>query len=68
MSNAETPTPFWRSQAFVGFLAGGWAATLLMILLPHLGVRTAVADDPPTVMFSAGVRSTHVFAALMHPD
>ena len=48
MSNAETPTPFWRSQAFVGFLAGGWAATLLMILLPHLGVRTAVADDPPT--------------------
>ncbi len=44
----STPAPFWRSQAFVGFLAGGWAATLLMILLPHLGVRTALAEDPPT--------------------
>ncbi|MDF1699732.1 MAG: hypothetical protein P1V36_01040 [Planctomycetota bacterium] len=43
-----TPTSFWRNPALVGFLAGGWAATLLMILLPHLGVRTALAEDPPT--------------------
>lgn len=46
-SGATSPVPFWRSQGFVGFLAGGWAATLLMILLPHLGVRTAMAEDPP---------------------
>ena len=49
----QDPTaPFWRSPVLVGFLAGGWAATLLMILLPHLGVdlgpRTARAEDPPT--------------------
>ena len=43
-----TPRPFWRTAGFVGFLAGGWAATLLMILLPSLGVRTALAEDPPT--------------------
>ena len=53
MAHPETPrVSFWRSQAFVGFLAGGWAATLLMILLPHLssswGVRSALAEDPPT--------------------
>ena len=50
MAHPETApsTPFWRSQALVGFLAGGWAATLLMILLPHLGIRTALAEDPPT--------------------
>ncbi len=44
----NTPSNFWRSPALVGFLAGGWCATLLMILLPHIGVRTAMAEDPPT--------------------
>ncbi|MDJ0522667.1 MAG: hypothetical protein QNJ90_11420 [Planctomycetota bacterium] len=37
-----------RASLWIGFLAGGWAATLLMLLLPALGVRTAVAEDPPT--------------------
>lgn len=41
-------TPFFRNPAFVGFLAGGWAATLMMILLPSLGFRTALAEDPPS--------------------
>jgi len=36
-----------RASLWVGFLAGGWAATLLMLLLPALGVRSALADDPP---------------------
>lgn len=50
MSNPDhaSPQPFWRSQGFVGFLAGGWAATLLMILLPHVGLDVARAEDPPT--------------------
>ena len=42
-----------RASLWIGFLAGGWAATLLLILLPALGLptlglRTAVAEDPPT--------------------
>jgi hypothetical protein len=44
----NTTSNFWRSPALVGFLAGGWCATLLMILLPYIGVRTAMAEDPPT--------------------
>ena len=36
-----------RASLWIGFLAGGWAATLLMIFLPTLGVRTALAEDPP---------------------
>jgi hypothetical protein len=44
----STRTPLWQNPLLVGFLAGGWAATLVLLLLPSLGLRTAVAADPPT--------------------
>ncbi len=43
-----------HASLWIGFLAGGWAATLLMILLPSLGVRTALAEDPPTPVSPGG--------------
>ncbi len=46
VSRPAKPLPR-HTGLWIGFLAGGWAATLLMILLPSLGVRTAVAQDPP---------------------
>lgn len=36
-----------RSSLLIGFLAGGWAATLLLVFVPALGLRGAMADDPP---------------------
>ena len=36
-----------RQGFLVGFLAGGWLATLLLVLVPHLGMRAAEAEDPP---------------------
>lgn len=53
MSERSTTQPEVRgilsrhAGVWIGFLAGGWAATLLMILLPSLGFRTALAEDPP---------------------
>ncbi len=35
-----------RASMWVGFLAGGWLATIVVILLPSLGMRTATAEDP----------------------
>ena len=43
-----------RASLWIGFLAGGWAATLLLILLPSIGVRTALADDPPQPVSPGG--------------
>ncbi|MDA1195576.1 MAG: hypothetical protein O2894_10385 [Planctomycetota bacterium] len=42
-------TPMWRNPLFVGFLIGGWSATLLLLLLPVLGLelQRAHAEDPP---------------------
>ncbi len=36
-----------RRSWWIGFLVGGWVATLALLLLPALGVRTALAEDPP---------------------
>jgi hypothetical protein len=36
-----------RASVWIGFLAGGWLATILVIALPALGLRTATAEDPP---------------------
>ncbi len=36
-----------RSSLLIGFFAGGWAATLLLVFVPALGLRGAMADDPP---------------------
>lgn len=41
-----------RATLWIGFLAGGWVATLLFILAPGLwapalGLRSATAEDPP---------------------
>jgi hypothetical protein len=36
-----------RSSIWIGFLAGGWAATLVLVLLPSIGLRVARAEDPP---------------------
>lgn len=36
-----------RKGFLVGFLAGGWLATILIVLLPHLGLLSAQAEDPP---------------------
>jgi hypothetical protein len=38
-----------RASIWIGFLAGGWAATLVLILLPSVGLRLATAEDPPAV-------------------
>jgi hypothetical protein len=35
-----------RRTAWTAFLAGGWIATIAMLLLPHLGLRTAAAEGP----------------------
>jgi hypothetical protein len=45
----KTSSSFSRASLLIGFLAGGWAATLLIVFLPHLGlgVRTAQAEDEP---------------------
>ena len=36
-----------RQGLLLGFLAGGWVATILFVLLPHLGLSLAVAEDGP---------------------
>lgn len=36
-----------RQGFLVGLLAGGWLATIVVILLPHLGLLSARAEDPP---------------------
>jgi hypothetical protein len=36
-----------RASLWIGFLAGGWVATLVLLLLPSLGLRSAQAEDPP---------------------
>ncbi len=36
-----------RASLWIGFLAGGWVATLLFVLAPSLGLRVAQAEDPP---------------------
>lgn len=39
-----------RTSLLIGFLAGGWAATLLIAFVPHLNLGVmpeAQADDPP---------------------
>jgi hypothetical protein len=37
-----------RRSWWIGFLAGGWIATMAVVfLLPSLGVRSARAEDPP---------------------
>ena len=36
-----------RKGFLIGFLAGGWLATILIVLLPHLGLISAQAEDPP---------------------
>ena len=36
-----------RKGFLIGFLAGGWLATILIVLLPHLGLVSAQAEDPP---------------------
>ena len=38
-----------RASLWIGFLAGGWAATLVLLLLPSLGLRLASAEDPPAI-------------------
>ena len=37
-----------RRSLWIGILLGGWATLTVVLLLPHFGVRTAGADDPPT--------------------
>ena len=36
-----------RTSLWIGFLAGGWSVTLLVLLLPAIGLRLASAEDPP---------------------
>ena len=36
-----------RASLWIGFLAGGWFATLLLVLMPALGIQIASAEDPP---------------------
>ena len=36
-----------RQGILVGFLAGGWLATIVILLVPHLGLAPAAAEDPP---------------------
>ena len=36
-----------RKGFLIGFLAGGWLATILIVLLPQLGLLSAQAEDPP---------------------
>lgn len=36
-----------RQGFLVGFLAGGWLATVLIVLLGHFGLPSAGADEPP---------------------
>jgi len=36
-----------RQGFLIGLLAGGWLATILIVLLPHLGLLSARAEDPP---------------------
>jgi hypothetical protein len=36
-----------RASLWIGFLAGGWCVTLLVLLLPALGLQIASAEDPP---------------------
>ncbi|MCP5042975.1 MAG: hypothetical protein GY944_18275 [bacterium] len=45
----KTSSSLSRASLLIGFLAGGWAATLLIVFLPNLGlgVRTANAEDEP---------------------
>jgi hypothetical protein len=44
-------TPSNRAQLWIGVLAGGWLATLALLLVPGLtggsGLRPALAEDPP---------------------
>ena len=35
------------THLWIGFLAGGWSVTLLVLLLPAIGLRLASAEDPP---------------------
>jgi hypothetical protein len=35
-----------RQGFLVGFLAGGWLVTLVLLLVPHLGLPLAGAEDP----------------------
>lgn len=43
-----------RQGFLVGFLAGGWLATVLLILVPHLGMKQGLAEDPPVGPFGPG--------------
>ena len=36
-----------RASLWIGFLAGGWTVTLLVLLMPALGLKIASAEDPP---------------------
>ena len=36
-----------RKGFLIGFLAGGWLATILFVLLPQIGLLSAQAEDPP---------------------
>ncbi len=49
MEAQTTRSSLSRTSLLIGFLAGGWAATLLIVFLPHLGlgVKTAQAEDEP---------------------
>lgn len=42
----RAPRPF-STHLWIGFLAGGWSVTLLVLLLPGIGLRVANAEDPP---------------------
>ena len=35
-----------RATLWIGFLAGGWSVTLLVMLMPAFGLRIAGAEDP----------------------
>ena len=35
-----------RTSLWIGFLAGGWSVTLLILLLPAFGLQIASAEDP----------------------
>jgi hypothetical protein len=36
-----------RASLWIGFLAGGWSVTLVVLLLPAFGLKLASAEDPP---------------------
>lgn len=36
-----------RASLWIGFLAGGWSVTLIVLMLPAFGLKLANAEDPP---------------------